>query len=213
MAQALTDGDIEMLRYVAAILEAGIPLDAFLQLARVYGQALAQIADAEVRLFHLYVHEPLRREGIPGLEIAEQMEGLVGEVLPFIAPLMGFVHGRFLAHFVEQDVIGHMESDLDETAPEGGRLRVGSAFRALAGYSRLTVEHGDEAALGTVERFVEAVEQSLPPDARLTKTLGDEVMVVASDPVALTEWAVELQSGVSPDDASVRIGIHYGEAL
>src|SRR6202035_1904053 len=115
-AQALTDGDIEMLRYVAAILDAGIPLDAFLQLARVYGQALAQIADAEVRLFHLYVHEPLMREGIPGLEIAEQMEGLVGDVLPFIAPLMGFVHGRFLAHFVEQDVIGHMESDLGESA-------------------------------------------------------------------------------------------------
>jgi adenylate cyclase len=212
-AQALTDGDIEMLRYVAAILDAGIPLEAFLQLARVYGQALAQIADAEVRLFHLYVHEPLMREGIPGLEIAEQMEGLVGEVLPFIAPLMGFVHGRFLAHFVEQDVIGHMESDLDETAREEGRLRVAIAFADLAGYSRLTVEHGDEAALGTVERFVEAVEQSLPPDARLTKTLGDEVMIVGADVAALTEWAVDLQSEVSADGPSVRIGIHYGEAL
>jgi adenylate cyclase len=66
-AQALTDEDLELLKYVAAMLEAGIPLEAFLQLARVYGQALGQIADAEVRLFHLYVHEPLMREGIPGL--------------------------------------------------------------------------------------------------------------------------------------------------
>ena len=212
-AQALTDEDLEMLRYVAAMLDAGIPLEAFLQLARVYGQALAQIADAEVRLFHLYVHEPLMREGIPGLEIAEQMEGLVGEVLPFIAPLMGFVHGRFLAHFVEQDVIGHMESDLDENAHEEGRLRVAIAFADLAGYARLTVERGDEAALGTVERFVEAVEQSLPVDARVTKTLGDEVMVVGPDPSALTEWAVGLQSQAFVEEASVRIGIHYGEAL
>ena len=211
-AQALTDEDLEMLRYVAAMLDAGIPLEAFLQLARVYGQALAQIADAEVRLFHLYVHEPLMREGIPGLEIAEQMEGLVGEVLPFIAPLMGFVHGRFLAHFVEQDVIGHMESDLDENAHEEGRLRVAIAFADLAGYARLTVERGDEAALGTVERFVEAVEQSLPVDARVTKTLGDEVMVVGPDPSALTEWAVGLQSQAFVEEASVRIGIHYGEA-
>src|SRR3979490_480350 len=132
MAQALTDGDIEMLRYVAAILEAGIPLDAFLQLARVYGQALAQIADAEVRLFHLHVHEPLMREGIPGLEIAEQMEGLVGGVLPFIAPPMGFVPGRLPPHFVAHGVIGHMESDLDETAPEEGRLRVAIVFADLA---------------------------------------------------------------------------------
>jgi adenylate cyclase len=212
-AQALTDEDLEMLRYVAAMLDAGIPLEAFLQLARVYGQALAQIADAEVRLFHIYVHEPLMREGIPGLEIAEQMEGLVGDVLPFIAPLMAYVHGRFLATFVEQDVIGHMESDLGDGANEEGRLRVAIAFADLAGYARLTVERGDEVALGAVERFVDAVEQSLPVDARVTKTLGDEVMVVSPDPVALTEWAVGLQAADVVDESSVRIGIHYGEAL
>jgi adenylate cyclase len=211
--QSLTEEDLEMMKYVAAMLAAGIPLDAFLQLARVYGQALAQIADAEVRLFHLFVHEPLMREGIPGLEIAEQMEGLVGEVLPFIAPLMAFVHGRFLAHFVEQDVIGHMESDLHEIVHEDGRLRVAIAFADLAGYARLTVEHGDEAALGTVERFVEAVEQSLPLDARVIKTLGDEVMIVASDPATLAKWAVELQAEGHLGDASARIGIHYGDAL
>jgi adenylate cyclase len=212
-AQALTDEDLEMLKYVAAMLDAGIPLEAFLQLARVYGQALAQIADAEVRLFHIYVHEPLMREGIPGLEIAEQMEGLVGDVLPFIAPLMAYVHGRFLATFVEQDVIGHMESDLGDGASEEGRLRVAIAFADLAGYARLTVERGDEVALGAVERFVDAVEQSLPVDARVTKTLGDEVMVVGPDPVALTEWAVDLQAADTVDESSVRIGIHYGEAL
>ncbi|HEY2398391.1 MAG TPA: adenylate cyclase regulatory domain-containing protein [Solirubrobacteraceae bacterium] len=212
-AQALNDEDLEMLRYVAAMLDAGIPLEAFLQLARVYGQALGQIADAEVRLFHLYVHEPLMREGIPGLEIAEQMEGLVGETLPFIAPLMGFVHGRFLAHFVEQDVIGHMESEIGDGGYEEGRLRVAIAFADLAGYARMTVERGDQAALGTVERFVEAVEQSLPVDARVTKTLGDEVMVVGPDPAALTQWAVGLQSQDTVEDSSVRIGIHYGEAL
>ncbi len=74
--ERLSDDDLEMLRYVADVLAAGFPLVAFLQLVRVYGQALAQIADAEVRLFHLYVHEPLMRDGVPGLEIAEEMEGL-----------------------------------------------------------------------------------------------------------------------------------------
>ena len=44
----------------------GFPLEAYLQLLRVYGQALTQIADAEVRLVHLYVHEPLMREGVSG---------------------------------------------------------------------------------------------------------------------------------------------------
>ena len=127
--ERLSDDDLQLLRYMAAVLAAGFPLVAFLQLVRVYGQALAQIADAEVRLFHLYVHEPLMREGVPGLEMAEEMEGLARELLPLASPIMDHVHQRFLAHFVEQDVIGHMEADLERraarprAAARGDRLR------------------------------------------------------------------------------------------
>lgn len=212
-AEAMSEEDVEIMKYVAAMLTAGLPLVAFLQLARVYGQALAQIADAEVRLIHLYVHEPLMRDGAPSVEIAEELEALVRELIPFVVPLMSFVHGRFLADFVEQDMIGHMEADLADSAPEEGRLRVAIAFADLAGYSRLTVERGDEEAVGAVERFVEAVEQTLPVDARVIKTMGDEVMVVGPDPAALTAWAVGLQSAITPGEPAPRIGLHCGEAL
>jgi adenylate cyclase len=208
-----SDEDVQILKYVAAVLDAGLPLPAFLQLMRVYGQAVAQIADAEVRLIHLYVHEPLMRADVPNVEIAEEMEGLTREILPFATPFMNYLHGRLLAQFVEQDMIGHMEADLGEDALEQGRLRVAIAFADLAGYARLTNERGDEVALGTVERFVQAVEQTLPVDARVIKTLGDEVMVVASDAAALAAWAVELRSGIAAGDPLPRIGIHYGEAL
>jgi adenylate cyclase len=214
--EAVSDEDLEIMKYASAMLAAGFPVGAYLQILRVYGQALAQIADAEVRLFHLYVHEPLMREGVPGVEIGEEMEGLTREVLPFAAPLMTYLHGRFLAHFVEQDVVGHMEADqtdFEASTTEAGRLRVAIAFADLAGYTRLTVERGDEEAVGAVERFVEAVEQSLPLDARVIKTLGDEVMVVGSDPAALAGWAVELQSQIARGEPPPRIGIHYGQAL
>ena len=49
----ISASELELLRYSAAVLPAGFPFIAFLQLVRVYGQALAQMADAEVRLFHL----------------------------------------------------------------------------------------------------------------------------------------------------------------
>jgi adenylate cyclase len=211
--QPMTEEDLEMMRYVSAMLAAGLPSVAFLQLARVYGQALAQIADAEVRLVHLYVHEPLMREGMPSAEIAEEMEDLVRELIPFVVPLMSYVHNRYLAHFVEQDVIGHMDIELAQSSAEEGRVRVAIAFADLAGYARLTVERGDEEALEAVERFVEAVAQTLPHDARVIKQLGDEVMVVATDPVALTGWAVELQQQIDGERPPPRIGIHYGEAL
>ena len=210
--QHLTDEDMQLLRYVAAVLSAGFPLVAFLQIVRVYGQALSQVADAEVRLFHLYVHEPLMRDGVPGLEIAEEMEGLARELLPLASPIMDHLHQRFLQHFLEQDVIGHMEADVDEDTLELGRLRVAIAFADLAGYTRLTEEEGEEQALGAVERFVESVENTLPEDARVVKTIGDEVMVVGSDPAGLTDWAVGFQTLID-ERPLPRIGIHYGETL
>ncbi len=211
--ERITDADLALLRYIAAALAAGLPLVAFLQLARVYGQALAQVADAEVRLFHLYVHEPLMRDGVPGVLMGEEMEALARELLPLASPVMDNVHQRFLAHFIEQDVIGHMESDPEgEAQLDLGRLRVAIAFADLAGYTRLTEEQGDEEAVGFVERFVADVEHTLPDDARVIKTIGDEVMVVGKDPAALVDWAVGFQA-LHATRPLPRIGMHYGETL
>jgi adenylate cyclase len=208
----LTDEDLEALRYVSSVLAAGFPLVAFLQLCRVYGQSLSQIADAEVRLFHLYVHEPLMREGVPGLEMAEEMESLARDLLPIASPLMDYVHTRFLQHFVAQDVVGHMETELEDDESAAGRVRVAIAFADLAGYTRFTEEEGEEQALSSVERFVEGVTHTLPEDARVVKTIGDEVMVVGTDVEALVDWAVGFV-GTVEERPEPRLGINYGSTL
>jgi adenylate cyclase len=78
------------------------------------------------------VHEPLMREGVPGVEIAEEMQGLAAELLPLASPMMDQVHQRLLAHFVDQDVVRHMESDLDPRERlDLGHLRVAIAFADL----------------------------------------------------------------------------------
>ena len=207
----LSDDDVQALRYIASVLEAGFPLVAFLQLVRVYGQAMSQIADAEVRLFHLYVHEPLMRDGVPGLQMAEEMENLARDLLPLASPIMDYIHQRFLQHFVEQDVVGHMEVELSEQE-DLGRVRVAVAFADLAGYTRFTEEAGEEEALSTVERFIDAVQNTLPEDARIIKTIGDEVMIVAQDVSALTDWAVGFQR-LYRERPTPRIGIHQGVTL
>jgi adenylate cyclase len=203
--------DLRALRYVASVLDAGFPLVAFLQLLRVYGQALARIADAETRLFHIYVHEPLMRQGVPGLQMAEEMEDLARDLLPLASPIMDYLHQRFLGEFVERDVVGHMEVELDESI-DLGRVKVTIAFADLAGYTRFTEEAGEEEALTTVERFIDAVTETLPEDARVIKTIGDEVMIVGADPGAMTDWAVGFQR-LWEERPTPRIGIHTGVAL
>ena len=102
----------------------GFPLVAFLQLVRVYGQALAQIADAEVKLFHLYVHEPLIRDG---RRRARDRRGDGGPGLR-AAPAGRADHGprppALLQHFIEQDVVGHLEIEVD--SDDRARARCGS---------------------------------------------------------------------------------------
>jgi adenylate cyclase len=210
----ISEEDLQVLRYGSEVLAAGLPLPALLQLVRVYGQAMAQVADAEVRLFHLYVHEPLMRDGVPGVEVAQAMEGMTREMLPFAVPFINYLHGRMLGYFVEQDVIGHIESDLDdEETAEEGRMRVAIAFADLAGYTKLTEEAGEAWAVSAVELFVETVEHTLPIDARVIKTLGDEVMVVGADAGALTSWAVGLAGELPEGSPPPRIGIHSGAAI
>jgi adenylate cyclase len=204
----LSPDDVELLRRWAAVLDAGFPLVAFLQLVRVYGQALAHIADAEARLFHLYVHEPLIRDGVAVLDIAEELSGLAGELLPLAGPIMEQVHRRFLHQALAQDVVGHLEA----AEPDLGRVRVAIGFADLAGYTRLTEEIGEEEALLVVERFVHLVTESLPDDARVIKTIGDEVMIVGADAAALADWAVGFQT-LATERPLPRIGLHSGNVL
>jgi adenylate cyclase len=212
MLDHLGEDDLEALRYMAAVLEAGFPLVAFLQVLHVYGQALRQIADAEARLFRIYVHEPLIKDGVPSVQMSEEMGELIGELLPQTTPLMVYLHRSFLRHSVEQDVIANMWSDLLEEREGLGQLRVAIVFADLVGFVRFTEEEGEQEALDLVESFVTSIDQSLPGSARVVKNIGDGVMIVGTDPVALTDWAIGFQEGFERRSRP-RIGIHYGRTV
>ncbi|MGH2992216.1 MAG: adenylate/guanylate cyclase domain-containing protein [Solirubrobacterales bacterium] len=208
---ALTERDTEAMAGIASVLEAGFPLVAVLQLVRVYARALGAIAEAEVRLFHLYVHEPLIREGVDAMEMSEEMEGLAGELMPLTTPLMEYLHNRYLRFYIEQDVVGHMEAEFADD-PQVGRISMAFCFVDLTGFTRFTEEEGDEEALDLVERFVDTVEATLPAEATIVKTIGDEVMIVSPDPTTLTEWAVGFL-GLFQERPQPRVGIHWGKAV
>ena len=208
----LSPEDVAALRHCARVLAAGFPLVAFLQLVRVYVQSMRRIADAEVRLFHLYVHEPMIRDALPELEIAEEMGELAADMLPLAAPLTEYLHTRYLRFFLEQDVVGHMEADLEDAGVELGRVPVTLCFIDLTGFTRYTEEEGDLEALDVVETFVETVEATMPAEATLVKTIGDEVMVVSREPGALTEWAVGLLDRF-PERPRPRVAIHHAHAV
>jgi adenylate cyclase len=207
----LTEQDAEAVDLIAEILATGFPLVALLQLVRVYAQSMRKIAEAEIRMFHLYVHEPLIRQGVPALEMAEEMEELAAELMPMTAPLIDYLHQRYRRFYSEQDVVGHMEAEFDGR-DHLGRVTMAFCFVDLAGFTRFTEEEGDEEALDLVERFVETVESTLPGEATVVKTIGDEVMIVSPEAVSLTEWAVGFL-GLFQERPQPRVGLHLGDAV
>jgi adenylate cyclase len=208
----LNEEDLRAMRHCANVLASGFPLVAFLQLVRVYAQSIRRVADAEVRLFHLYVHEPLMQEEVPPLEIAEEMGNLAADLLPVTTPLMEYMHNRYLRFYIEQDVVGHMEADIGGAGRGLARVSMAFCFVDLTGFTRYTEEQGDEEALDMIERFVDTVEATLPAEATIVKTIGDEVMVVSPEPGTLTEWAVGFLA-LFQERPQPRVGLHHGAAV
>jgi adenylate cyclase len=209
--QTLSARDVEAFRRMGDVAEAGLPVEALLQLTRVYAQSVRRIADAEVRLFHLFVHEPMIRDGLSEVEMAEELGDLARRTSPTAVPLFEYLHDRYLRFFLEQDVIGHMESDF------GGdtnldQVRTTLCFIDLTGFTRFTEQEGDQTAFSVVEQFTETVEATLPPEANIVKTIGDEVMVVSPDPASLAEWAVGFLA-LFTDRPKPRAGIHHGAVV
>jgi adenylate cyclase len=208
----LNEEDLKAMRHCANVLSSGFPLVAFLQLVRVYAQSIRRVADAEVRLFHLYVHEPLMQDEVPPLEIAEEMGELAADLLPVTGPLMEYMHNRYLRFYIEQDVVGHMEADIGGAGRGLARVAMTFCFVDLTGFTRYTEEEGDEEALDMIERFIDTVEATLPSEATIVKTIGDEVMVVSPEPATLTEWAVGFLA-LFQERPQPRVGIHHGAAV
>ncbi|HNI69183.1 MAG TPA: hypothetical protein PKV55_14135, partial [Nitrospira sp.] len=127
---------------------------------------------------------------------------------PTAVPLFSYLHDRYVSYFLEQDVVGHMESDF------GGdtnldQVRTTLCFIDLTGFTKFTEQEGDSTAFSVIEQFTETVEATLPPDASIVKTIGDEVMVVSPDPASLTEWAAGFLA-LFTDRPKPRAGIHHG---
>ena len=98
--------------------------------------------------------------------------------------------------------------------PDGnGELSV--LFADLAGFTALTEAHGDGDAADVADRFTAVASAALAPGARVVKTIGDAVMIVAPDARAGLETALGVLRAVDAESTfpGVRIGLHVGPVV
>src|SRR5690349_11156007 len=97
---SLSHGEAHVLRELGR-LRSVWPREVYIQLAHVYGQALAHVAQTEVQLFHLYVEE--------------RLPDALQELLPLADPMLAGVHRRWLEHELEQ--VDVREAELEAGSP------------------------------------------------------------------------------------------------
>ena len=175
----------------------------------------AGVADAESRLFHFYVHDRLRAEGVEPAEAAAITDQATSQLLALAEPSVLYFHRTAMQRAFREDVLFHLADDL---APRGvpGQLPVAVLFVDLAAFTSLTDVMGDEVAAGVLDRFSALVrDEALHCDGRVVKQIGDEFMIVFPDPRTAVAYALHLAEASSreTDFPGLRIGVHAGSAL
>lgn len=95
----------------------------------------------------------------------------------------------------------------------GGSMAV--MFGDLAGFTALTEAHGDGGAADVAGRFFDLAMTALPDGARVVKTIGDAVMVVADGPRPGLDAALGVLRVVGREESfpGVRMGLTFGPVV
>lgn len=88
-------------------------------------------------------------------------------------------------------------------------------FLDLTGFTALTDTHGDHVAVAVIDRFIETVAAALDGGGRLVKTLGDGVLLEATDPAAAITVADAVSHGLHDSDRMPEVtgGIATGPVI
>lgn len=206
------EGDVDAFEGVKGILDAGIPWEAVLEAARVFGDALRRLAETEIRLTHDYLHEPMAKSGMSERELAEQSQQVVDTFLPVIDPLLLFLHRQYLVRAAVNDAVFHLESE----GKPGSTIQMAVLFVDITSFTTLADVHGDEAAAEILDRLDVLVRSlAIEYSGTLTKQIGDAFMLAFPDPENAVRFAVALDDTAAAEDRfpAMRVGIHAGPVL
>jgi adenylate cyclase len=218
--RSLTGSDLEEAKRIKAFLDAGLPEEGILQVARTIGMASARIAEANREL----VVRTLMQPGDSERDLAVRLATAAEYMLPIFEPTLSYA---FRAHMLEQirrDVIGAQEIAAGQA---GTATEVAVCFADLVGFTRLG-ERVETEELGLIAgRLDELATAVAEPPVRLVKLIGDAAMLVSSDAAAMVEAALRmveaadeegdefprLRAGVAHGSVHVQAGDYYGRPV
>ena len=218
--RVLTEDDLAAARGLRQLLDAGIPRDGILDVARVLGQAMENVAAASREL----VGEALLRPGDSELEVALRYADATAELTPLMASLLDHQYRLRLREGLRQATIGRQALESGELT---GAVEVSVGFADLVGFTRLG-ERLPAPDLGRLAgRLATMAAERAEPPVQLVKTIGDAAMLASPDSAPLLDALLglvadadaagddfpQLRAGAARGPALARGGDWYGKAV
>jgi adenylate cyclase len=206
---AYTDVDVEILRITAGFLDAGVPEEDLLTVARLLGRGFSQAAEAMRGTAMRIVLEP----GLDERELAVRYAHAAKALTPMMEPLLGNLLKLHLSKLVQTEIISAEER---EAGVLPGARAMTIAFADLVGFTRLGEEVPPDELGAVANRLERIVLDLVEPPVRFVKTIGDAVMVVSPEPAAVIDLGLRLVETADAEGESfpqLRAGVAAGEAL
>jgi adenylate cyclase len=215
-----TEADLDAARRMKAFLDAGLPEDGMLQVARTIGMGTARIAEANREL----IIRTLIRPGDTERDVALRFAAAAEYMLPLAGPTVVYALQAHLLEQIRRDVIG--ATDL-ASGDVGGTVELTVCFADLVEFTRLGEEIAAEELGMVAGRLEEMASAVAEPPVRLVKTIGDAVMLVSTEPEAMVTAALELihaaeqegqqfpwlRAGIASGPTLPQSGDYYGRAV
>jgi adenylate cyclase len=205
---AYSDEDIQFARLIRRFLDAGIPHEGILEIARVLSQTMAQTADTVRRV----VGDTLMRPGDSELTLGLRYAQTAEELGPLMGPLLEYHLRAHVRDGVRRELITEAERERGKLA---GTREIAVAFADLVDYTRLGRTLPAEEVGHIATRLAELAQSAVRQPTQLVKTIGDAAMFVSRDIPPLLETITTLLTSLHAPDERIpdaHVGITHGPA-
>lgn len=203
---AYGERDLEAARRVKQFVDAGLPEEGLIEMARVLGQALARVAEASRFMIGSAFLEP----GSTEYDVAQQAR-MARPLVEVLEPTIAYVYGIQLVEQLRHDAMGQA---LLETG-DPGRREMTVGFVDIVGWTELSEEAEEETIGGLADRLGAMVSEHLRAPVRVVKMVGDGAMLVSPETAPMLDLTLDLVDAAEADPAfpQLRGGVASGLAL
>ena len=207
-SQTFSEEDLAAAVRLRELREAGLPEEGMLEIARVLGMTMSQLAAATRGM----IVEAFIDAGASERDVALRLATAARELRPHVAKALEYTLDLHLREQIRSDVLSRTELASGAT----GTQEVTAGFADLVDFTRLGEQLQPEELGRVTERLGTVVAGVISSPVRLVKMVGDAAMFVSPDGEAAMSAAIDLVAAAEAEGdefPELRAGVAHGVAL